>query len=78
MKKFHKRAAVFLTAATLAGLPAGAFFYSSPGSLTVWADNVEVESSEESSPEDVDFQMNQKLKFLQIQWNRHRKMQEMM
>lgn len=55
MKKFHKRAAVFLTAATLAGLPAGAFFYSSPGSLTVWADNVEVESSEESSPEDVDF-----------------------
>ncbi len=24
------------------------------------------------------FQMNQKLKFLQIQWNRHRKMQEMM
>lgn len=31
MKKFHKRAAVFLTAATLAGLPAGAFFYSSPG-----------------------------------------------
>ena len=53
MKKFHKRAAVFLTAATLAGLPAGAFFYSSPGSLTVWADNVEVESSEESSPEDV-------------------------
>ena len=27
MKKFHKRAAVFLTAATLAGLPAGAFFY---------------------------------------------------
>ena len=39
MKKFHKRAAVFLTAATLAGLPAGAFFYSSPGSLTVWADN---------------------------------------
>ena len=38
MKKFHKRAAVFLTAATLAGLPAGAFFYSSPGSLTVWAD----------------------------------------
>ncbi len=42
MKKFHKRAAVFLTAATLAGLPAGAFFYSSPGSLTVWADNVEV------------------------------------
>ena len=24
MKKFHKRAAVFLTAATLAGLPAGA------------------------------------------------------
>ena len=50
MKKFHKRAAVFLTAATLAGLPAGAFFYSSPGSLTVWADNVEVESSEESSP----------------------------
>lgn len=32
MKKFHKRAAVFLTAATLAGLPAGAFFYSSPGS----------------------------------------------
>ena len=34
MKKFHKRAAVFLTAATLAGLPAGAFFYSSPGSLT--------------------------------------------
>lgn len=78
MKKFHKRAAVFLTAATLAGLPAGAFFYSSPGSLTVWADNVEVESSEESSPEDVDFQMDQKLKFLQIQWNRHRKMQEMM
>ena len=74
MKKFHKRAAVFLTAATLAGLPAGAFFYSSPGSLTVWADNVEVESSEESSPEDVD----QKLKFMQIQWNRHRKMQEMM
>ena len=55
MKKFHKRAAVFLTAATLAGLPAGVFFYSSPGSLTVWADNVEVESSEESSPEDVDF-----------------------
>ena len=55
MKKFHKRAAVFLTAATLAGLPAGAFFYSSPGSLTVWADNVEVESSEESSSEDVDF-----------------------
>ena len=55
MKKFHKRAAVFLTAATLAGLPAGAFFCSSPGSLTVWADNVEVESSEESSPEDVDF-----------------------
>ena len=55
MKKFHKRVAVFLTAATLAGLPAGAFFYSSPGSLTVWADNVEVESSEESSPEDVDF-----------------------
>lgn len=55
MKKFHKRAAVFLTAATLAGLPAGAFFYSSPGSLIVWADNVEVESSEESSPEDVDF-----------------------
>ena len=55
MKKFHKRAAVFLTAATLAGLPAGAFFYSSPGSLTVWADNVEVESLEESSPEDVDF-----------------------
>ena len=55
MKKFHKRAAVFLTAATLAGLPAGAFFYSSPGSLTVWADNVEVEPSEESSPEDVDF-----------------------
>ena len=55
MKKFHKRAAVFLTAATLAGLPAGAFFYSSPGSLTVWADDVEVESSEESSPEDVDF-----------------------
>ena len=52
MKKFHKRAAVFLTAATLAGLPAGAFFYSSPGSLTVWADNVEVESSEESSPEE--------------------------
>ena len=42
MKKFHKRAAVFLTAATLI------------------------------------FQMNQKLKFLQIQWNRHRKMQEMM
>ena len=39
MKKFHKRAAVFLTAATLAGLPAGAFFYSSPGSLTVWADS---------------------------------------
>lgn len=78
MKKFHKRAAVFLTAATLAGLPAGAFFYSSPGSLTVWADNVEVESSEESSPEDVDFQMDQKMKFLQIQWNRHRKMQEMM
>lgn len=78
MKKFHKRAAVFLTAATLAGLPAGAFFYSSPGSLTVWADNVEVESSEESSPEDVDFQMDQKLKFMQIQWNRHRKMQEMM
>lgn len=55
MKKFHKRAAVFLTAATLAGLPVGAFFYSSPGSLTVWADNVEVESSEESSLEDVDF-----------------------
>ena len=24
------------------------------------------------------FQMDQKLKFLQIQWNRHRKMQEMM
>ena len=78
MKKFHKRAAVFLTAATLAGLPAGAFFYSSPGSLTVWADNVEVESSEESSPEDVDFSDDQKLKFMQIQWNRHRKMQEMM
>ena len=76
MKKFHKRAAVFLTAATLAGLPAGAFFYSSPGSLTVWADNVEVESSEESSP--LIFQMDQKLKFMQIQWNRHRKMQEMM
>lgn len=33
MKKFHKRAAVFLTAATLAGLPAGAFFYSSPGRM---------------------------------------------
>ena len=75
MKKFHKRAAVFLTAATLAGLPAGAFFYSSPGSLTVWADNVEVESSEESNPF---FSFSQKLKFLQIQWNRHRKMQEMM
>lgn len=55
MKKFHKRAAVFLTAATLAGLPAGAFFYSPPGSLTVWADNVEGESPEESRPEDVDF-----------------------
>ena len=54
-EEISKRAAVFLTAATLAGLPAGAFFYSSPGSLTVWADNVEVESSEESSPEDVDF-----------------------
>ena len=74
MKKFHKRAAVFLTAATLAGLPAGAFFYSSPGSLTVWADNVEVESARKM----LIFQMNQKLKFLQIQWNRHRKMQEMM
>lgn len=34
MKKFHKRAAVFLTAATLAGLPAGAFFYSSPGRIS--------------------------------------------
>ena len=66
MKKFHKRAAVFLTAATLAGLPAGAFFYSSPGSLTVAARKMLI------------FQMNQKLKFLQIQWNRHRKMQEMM
>ncbi len=50
MKKFHKRAAVFLTAATLAGLPAGAFFYSSPGSLTVWADNVEVDIIRRKQP----------------------------
>jgi len=39
MKKFHKRAAVFLTAATLAGLPAGAFFYSSPGTIIAAAKN---------------------------------------
>jgi len=79
MKKFHKRAAVFLTAATLAGLPAGAFFYSSPGSLTVWADNVEVESSEESSPEDVDFSDGSEAEnSCRSKWNRHRKMQEMM
>ena len=66
MKKFHKRAAVFLTAATLAGLPAGAFFYSSPGSLTVWADNVEVESSEESSPEDVDFSDGSEVEIIRV------------
>ena len=67
MKKFHKRAAVFLTAATLAGLPAGAFFYSSK-----W------NHQKKAARKMLIFQMDQKLKFMQIQWNRHRKMQEMM
>ena len=76
MKKFHKRAAVFLTAATLAGLPAGAFFYSSPGRLygqimQKW------NHQKKAARKMLIFQMDQKLKFMQIQWNRQRKMQEL-
>ena len=47
MKKFHKRAAVFLTAATLAGLPAGAFFYSSPGNTSFDYEEDEDDDEEE-------------------------------
>ena len=37
-----------------------------------------IDISKEEQKKMLIFQMDQKLKFMQIQWNRHRKMQEMM